>query len=103
MENAAVHGAAAAWWGEEAGAEPLEIGRVAAVDLDGEKAGRRHMQGVLGLALDWLGQLFRRDLAEREIHSGEVLAIERVEFSIVGRAVFRAEPPAPIAAFRGQQ
>src|SRR5260370_25487180 len=103
MESAAGQGPGAAFWRVEAGAEALEIGCGAGVEIDGEKAGRRYMQGVLGLALDGLGQLFRRDLAEREIHSGEMLAIEGVEFRIVGGAVLRTEPPAPVAAFRDQE
>src|ERR1700730_163908 len=103
MEDAAVRETAAALGRIAAGAEPLEIGGVAAVHFDGEEAGRRNLQGVLGLALDGLGELFGCDLAEREVHACEVLAIERVEFSIVGRAVLRAEPPAPVAAFSSQE
>src|SRR5713101_4495520 len=103
MKNAAVHGAAAPLGGVEAGAEPFEIGSVAAIDLDGEESGGRDMQSVLGLVLDGLGEFFRGNLAQSEVHAGEVLAIQRVELSVVGGTVFGAEPPAPVAAFRGEQ
>src|SRR5216684_9242869 len=103
MKNAAVHGAAAALRGVEAGAEPFEIGRVAAIDLDGEESGGRDMQSVLGLVLDGLGEFFRGNLAQSEVHAGKVLAIQRVELSVVGGTVFRAKPPAPVAAFRSEQ
>src|SRR6266446_509291 len=103
MKNAAVHGAAAALRGVEAGTEPFEIGRVAAIDLDGEESGRRDMQSVLGLMLDGLGEFFRVNLAQSEVHAGEVLAIQRVELGVIGGTVFGAEPPAPVATFRGEQ
>src|SRR5260370_41948302 len=100
MKHAARHGAAAALRGVEAGAELFEIGRVAAIDLDGEESGGRDMQSVLGLVLDGLGEFFRGNLAQSEVHAGEVLAIERVELSVVGGTGLGAEPPAPVAAFR---
>src|SRR5258708_26430316 len=103
MKNAAVHGAAAPLGGVEAGAEPFEIGSVAAIDLDGEESGGRDMQSVLGLVLDGLGEFFRGNLAQSEVHAGEVLAIQRVEFGVIGGAVFGGEPPTPVAAFRGEQ
>src|SRR6266446_6774906 len=103
MKNAAMHGAAAALRSVEAGTEPFEIGRVAAIDLDIEESGRRDLQGVLGLVLDGLCEFFRSNLAEREVHAGKVLAIQRVKFSVVGRAVLGAKPPAPVAAFRGEK
>src|ERR1700724_4575964 len=101
MKYAAVHGAAAALGRVQAGAQPFEIGSVAAIDLDGEEAGRGNLQCVLGLALDGLGEFFRRELGERKIDAGEVLAIQRVEFRVVGGTVLRAEPPAPVAALSG--
>src|SRR5258707_4209224 len=103
MKNAAVHGAAAPLGGVEAGAEPFEIGSVAAIDLDGEESGGRDMQSVLGLVLDGLGEFFRGNLAQSEVHAGELLAIQRVELSVVGGTALRAEPPAPVAALPGQQ
>src|SRR5882762_6917903 len=101
MKNAAVHGTAAALGRIKAGAEPFEIRGVAAIDLDVDEAGGRDLQGVFGLTLDGLGEFFGGDLSKRQVHAGEVLAIERVEFGIVGGTVLGAEPPAPIAAFRG--
>src|SRR5260370_6633407 len=103
MKNAAVDGAGAGLGGVEAGAEPFEIGSVAAIDLDGEESGRRDMQSVLGLVLDGLGEFFRGNLAQSEVHAGEVLAIQRVELGVIGGTVFGAEPPAPVATFRGEQ
>jgi len=46
----------------EAGAEPLEIRSVATIYFDVDEAGGRDLQGVLGLALDGLGEFFRGDL-----------------------------------------
>src|SRR6266852_4672221 len=103
MKNAAMHGATAALGGVEAGTEPFKIGRVAAIDLDIEESGRRDLQGMLRLVLDGLGEFFRGNLAESEVHAGKVLAIQRVELSVVGGTVFRAKPPAPVAAFRSEQ
>ena len=48
-------------------------------------------------------QFLRRNLPERKVDAGEMFTVERVEFGIVGGAVFRPIPPAPIAAFRRQQ
>ncbi len=40
---------------------------------------------------------------KRKIDGRQMLAIERVEFRVVRRAVFRTKPPAPVASFRSQQ
>ena len=102
IEDASVHRAAAPLRRIQSGAQPLEIRSVAAVDRRLQKAGRRHLQRVFRLPLDGLRQIRRRHLAEREINSGQMLAKQRVEFGIVCGAVLRAEPPAPVAALRGQ-
>src|SRR5438309_4647383 len=101
MKNTAVHGTAAALGRVEPGAEPLEIRSVATIYFDIDETGGRDLQGVFGLAFDGFGQLFRGDLSEREVHAGEVLAVKGVELGIVGGAMLRAEPPAPVAALRG--
>src|SRR6266849_2424022 len=103
IEDAAVHGTTTALGGIEAGTEPFEIGSVAAVDGDVEQTCGRELKGVLGLALDGLGQFFGGDLAQREINGGQMLAIEGVEFGVVGGAVLGAEPPAPVATLGGEQ
>src|SRR6266478_2005594 len=61
------------------------------------------MQGALGLALDGLRKFVRRDFAQSSINPGQMLAVQRVEFSIVRCAMFRSIPPAPITAFRSKQ
>src|SRR5262249_50725164 len=55
------------------------------------------------LAFDGIGEFIGSDLSKREIDSGEVLAVERIEFRIVRGAVLRTVPPAPVAAFGGEQ
>src|SRR5260370_939916 len=103
IEDAAVHRAAAAFRRIQPGAEPFEIGGVAAVDLDVEPAGRSQLQRVFGSALDGLGQFFARHLTQREVNGRQVLAIKRVELGVVRGAVLRAVPPAPVAALRREK
>ena len=58
---------------------------------------------MFGAALDGLRKLLRRNLTERVMSSGEMLAIERVELGVVGSAVFRTKPPTPIAPLSSQK
>src|SRR5258707_10199947 len=58
---------------------------------------------MLRPALDGLGQFFWRHLSQNEVDGGEVLAIKGIKFSVVRGTMLWAEPPAPIAAFGGQQ
>src|SRR5258708_17152107 len=53
--------------------------------------------------VDGLGQFLRRHLSQDEVDGGEVLAIKGIKFSVVRGTMLWAEPPAPIAAFGGQQ
>ena len=51
-----------------------------------------------------MGREFVRSLlAESVINSRQMLAVKRIEFSIVCRSVLGAVPPIPIAAFGDQQ
>ncbi len=49
-----------------------------------------------------LRQIVRRARSQRLINIGKMLAIEFVEFAVVGRMMFRAIPPVPVAAFGDQ-
>src|SRR5439155_14970442 len=65
--------------------------------------GRRQVQRALRQFLDGLRQIVWRIKAKRDVDSGKVLAVERVKFGVVCRTVFGTIPPAPIAAFPGEQ
>src|SRR5215475_7742158 len=58
---------------------------------------------MLGQFLDRLSQIVGSNLAKGNINARQMLAIERVKFCVVGRAVFRTVPPAPVAAFCSQK
>src|SRR6266849_4159221 len=58
---------------------------------------------MLGAPLDGFGQFFWSDLPQSKVDGRQMLAKESVEFRVVRRAVLWAEPPAPVAAFRGEK
>src|SRR6266478_3845446 len=58
---------------------------------------------MLGAPLDGLGQFFWSDPPQSEVDGRQVIPKESVEFRVVRRAVLGAEPPAPIAALRGEK
>ena len=58
---------------------------------------------MLRFPLDGLGQFFRRYLSQRQVDGGQELSKQRVKLRVVRGAVFRAEPPTPVAPLRGQE
>src|SRR5205823_13131926 len=52
---------------------------------------------------DWLGQHIGRRSAQSLVDIGKMLAIQLVEFPVIGGMMFRAIPPVPIAAFGDQE
>src|SRR5580658_900525 len=103
IESAAMHGTPPSFGRVEACAKPFEVRSVSSIHRDFQKARRWQLQSVLRLALYGFRQFLRSHLAERQIDGRQMLAIEGVEFRIVGGTVFRPVPPAPIASFRGKQ
>ena len=51
---------------------------------------------------DRLRQIVGRACTQRLIDVRKMLAVELVEFAVVGRMVLRAVPPVPVAAFGDQ-
>ena len=103
IENAAVHRAGAAFRRKKPRPKPFEIGGFPAVHFDLEHFRRRQVQRVFRQLFDGLGKIVGSFKAKSDVNSREMFAVERIEFRVVRGAVFRAVPPAPIAAFRGKK
>src|SRR5258708_34495439 len=96
IEDTAMHGTAAALRRIQPGPQPFKVRCLPAVDLDTQPTRRSQLHRVLWPALNRLGQFFRRHLSQREIDSGQMLAVQRIKFRVVCSAVFGAEPPTPV-------
>src|SRR6478752_9507272 len=65
--------------------------------------GLRSKRGLNRPPDNGLCQIVGRGCSQRLIHIRKMLAIEFVEFAVVGRMMLRAVPPVPIAAFGNEQ
>src|SRR5579872_447728 len=97
-----MHGAATTIGGIKPGAHPFEIVAVASIDLHIEVSGGRLAALAFGSTLDGMCQRIGSVLAQGVVNFGQMVAVERVEFRIVGRGVLGPVPPTPIAALSGK-